>query len=389
MPKQRILILSDYYTPGYLGGGVIRAVANLVEHLGDEFEFKIITRNRDFGSDASYPGVTADRWTRIGNADVMYLSPSGLTTRYVVQLINQTPHDLLYLNSVFSPFFGIIPLLARRFGALSSPQILIAPHGELSPGALQIKSIKKWLCLFCMKSVGCYKRVAWHVSTRIEGDQLSRVLGPDISACEAQDLPTIDDASRIVEIGTRTKSAGSLSMFFLSRISRKKNLDWILKVLKDVIGTVHFHIYGPREDEAYWVECLNLIKMLPPNVTVTVHGSVLPEKVISAMAPHHLFVLPTKDENFGYVVLEALLAGCPVLVSDKTPWSELESRGAGWAVSLDDPERFRSVIESCIAMGNQDFQRMSVNAREMALATVSNDNVKEQYREMFKAAIWG
>jgi glycosyltransferase involved in cell wall biosynthesis len=45
-------------------------------------------------------------------------------------------------------------------------------------------------------------------------------------------------------------------------------------------------------------------------------------------------VLPTYNENFGYVILEALLAGCPVILSDQPPWRDLEARQVGWTIPL-------------------------------------------------------
>ena len=46
-------------------------------------------------------------------------------------------------------------------------------------------------------------------------------------------------------------------------------------------------------------------------------------------------ILPTLGENFGHVIVEAWTAGCPVLVSDRTPWRQLASHGVGWDVALD------------------------------------------------------
>lgn len=42
------------------------------------------------------------------------------------------------------------------------------------------------------------------------------------------------------------------------------------------------------------------------------------------------FVLPSRDENFGITVLEALSRCCPVLVSKATAWAEIEALGVGF-----------------------------------------------------------
>ena len=47
--KTTILSSVGYYLPGYKAGGPIRTLANMVDRLGDEFQFKIVTLDRDFG----------------------------------------------------------------------------------------------------------------------------------------------------------------------------------------------------------------------------------------------------------------------------------------------------------------------------------------------------
>ena len=80
-------------------------------------------------------------------------------------------------------------------------------------------------------------------------------------------------------------------------------------------------------------------------MTVKYHGVIKHEEVARELAGHDLFFLPTWGENFGHVIHEALAAGLPVLISDKTPWRNLEDQGVGWDLPLDAPEKFRRVIE--------------------------------------------
>ena len=43
--KMRVLVFVSNYLPGYRGGGPIRTIQNMVENLGDEIEFLIVTRD--------------------------------------------------------------------------------------------------------------------------------------------------------------------------------------------------------------------------------------------------------------------------------------------------------------------------------------------------------
>src|SRR6185437_15746423 len=77
--KPKVLITADSYLPGSRGGGVIRSLANLVDLLGDEFSFRILTRDRDLKAPEPYPAVPVGRWVAVGKAHVLYLAPKDLS----------------------------------------------------------------------------------------------------------------------------------------------------------------------------------------------------------------------------------------------------------------------------------------------------------------------
>src|ERR1019366_8134603 len=77
--KPSVLVMADHYLPGTKGGGPIRSIANLVDALGEEIDFRIVTRDRDLGDGAPYPSVTPNTWMEVGKARVVYLSPERLS----------------------------------------------------------------------------------------------------------------------------------------------------------------------------------------------------------------------------------------------------------------------------------------------------------------------
>ncbi len=109
-----------------------------------------------------------------------------------------------------------------------------------------------------------------------------------------------------------------------------KNFDFALRVLGKVRVPLHYHVYGPIDDRAYWAQCEQLAKDLPNHVQMTHEGIIDHAEVQAMVAQHDLFFLPTRGENFGHVILEALLAGTPPLIADTTPWKNLDAEGAGY-----------------------------------------------------------
>lgn len=178
-----------------------------------------------------------------------------------------------------------------------------------------------------------------------------------------------------------------MNIIFLSRVSRMKNLDGALKMLKGLKGKVEFNIYGPMEDKVYWTECQKTISSLPENIEVRYCGSVAHDKVGTVMRGHDLFFLPTLGENFGHVILEALVAGCPVLISDQTPWRDLKEKGVGWDLPLDQPELFREVLQKCVDMNDEEYVKWSERARVYGLQVSQDDKVVEQNRQLFYYAV--
>jgi glycosyltransferase involved in cell wall biosynthesis len=384
--QNRVLILCDYYLPGYKAGGPIRTLANLVDQLGDELQFKVLTRNNDLGETEAYRGVVPDTWSRIGKASVCHLAPGSRSFPALRKWIGATEHDVLYINSLFSYPFSIKPLLMRRMGLIPRVRVVLAPRGELSPGALALKRLKKRLYLMFAKLLGLHRDITWHASSDYEAANIRRWFGEHVRVHVAPNLP-----ARVLGINgqkqRRQKSPGQLKIIFISRVGRMKNLRGALTILKETSGDIEFNIYGPLEDEVYWAECRKIIERLPPNIRVSYQGSVEHEKSLAVMMRHDLFFMPTLGENFGHVIMEALLAGCPVLISDQTPWRGLEDKGVGWDLPLSETSRFRSVIEKCVAMGAEEFARRSDAAHRFALEIAKDERLVEQNRQLFRAAL--
>lgn len=383
-----ILTFSDYYFPGHKAGGPLRTLYNLVDRIGDGFDFTIVTRDRDLGDKHAYPDVTSGARQMVGKAEVFYLPPRRLSFGGLRRLVNSVEHDVLYLNSFFSPTFTVRLLLLRRLSLIPRRPLVLAPRGEFSAGALALKKTKKRIYIALSKALRMYEGVVWQASSVYEKGDIHRVFGDNVSVVVAPDLPAaVHDAE--APLRRHKKVAGSLKVAFLSRVSPMKNLDSALLFLDGLEGEIQFNIFGPLEDKGYWARCQKVIRRLPQNVQVQYRGVVAHERVVDILAEHDLLLLPTQGENFGHVILEALVAGCPVLVSDRTPWRSLQSRGVGWDFPLEEPERFRSTLRYCVGMRDEEHQTWSQRARTFGLALVQDHAAVQLYEGLFKDAVSG
>ncbi|MFC4726497.1 hypothetical protein AB6B38_03225 [Glycocaulis abyssi] len=270
--RPTVLTFVRHYLPGYKAGGPIRSIANLVEALGDEFDFRIVTSDRDSIDTKPYPGLPApSTWIPRGKAHVLYLPPSKRDFLSIAQILRTTPHNALYLNSFFDPVFTTLPLLARRLRVAPEKRCILAPRGEFSAGALKLKAKKKAAFMALVRPIGLHNKVVWQASTESERtDILCALKLSEIDVHVAMDIPLTETAP---STKLETRSTGDpIRLCFLSRISPMKNLDFAISVLAQTKCKVIFDIYGSINDNSYWIRCKNLMGNLPNNITCRYKG---------------------------------------------------------------------------------------------------------------------
>ena len=204
----------------------------------------------------------------------------------------------------------------------------------------------------------------------------------------APDLPPRQLSPRYSPTAKPQKRRGSVRLAYLSRIHPIKNLIFLLDLLADLSGDIVLDVYGPIDAPPEYVKsCRDLISALPNNIQVALHGGIDHENVVPTLVDHHFFVLPSQSENFGHVFIEAMSAGCPLVISDRTPWRDLQKQGIGWDIPLEDRARWTDVLSGCVEMGQADYVEMSDSARRFAEEWVTNDTVEVANREVFQSAL--
>jgi glycosyltransferase involved in cell wall biosynthesis len=359
-----ILVFCDYYLPGYKAGGPVRTLSNMIDLLGYRYSFEVLTRDRDLGEQEPYSSDYTATKTRIGKAHVTFLPLLRQSFSALKNEICSFQYDLLYLNSFFSINFSIKPLLLRRIGLVPEKPVILAPRGEFSTAAMNIRGLKKRIFICAARITGIHKKVVWQASSHYEAEDIRRHWGEDVHIIVAADLSAA--ISSPLPDNKKTKVRGCLNAVFLSRISEMKNLDFALRLLDGLRGLVNFDIYGPIEDCDYWKGCQGIIEHLPDNIIVRYCGEIPNEQVNDVLSRYDLFLLPTKGENFGHAIFEALSSGCPVLISDRTPWRELRKLGIGWDVPLESPALFKEIIQECIDMDASTLMQISTTAQTYA-----------------------
>ena len=401
----------------------------------DNFDiaFKIFTSNKDLDG-AVLQNIEFDKWVHYSeNTEVWYSSDNNLLPVLKKEISKESP-AYLFIVGIYSWQFNFKPLLFCK-----GVKKIISVRGMLHPGALSQKSFKKKIYLSIWKLLGLQRKNIFHATDEQEKEYIQQVFGTGVTIKVAANFPGVLKQQPVVE-----KTAGSLKLVSIGLISPMKNILKVLEVLQLGVGSLEFgvkesgvgsqesglpsvalakegvgsgeegggsresgvgsgksglrpplvrgrqaqgleyNIYGPIKDKSYWEECEQLIKKMPATIKVKYHGDVQPKNIEQVLAQNHIFILPSKSENFGHAIYEALTAGRPVITSNHTPWNNLQDSKAGINVSTENTNELRSAIDFFAAMNQEQLQEWSDGAREYALKAVDMERTRREYEEMWK-----
>ena len=376
MNKPKILIVIDWFLPGTNSGGPVRSIINLIGHLENDFDFFIVTRNSDFGSRKPYPEVIPNQWTDFSaSTEVYYISREQLNRRHLKQIFSNKLFDVVYINGMYSWYFSILPLiLLKSF----SKKVIVAPRGMLNPQAFSVKPMRKRLFLTIAKRFKLYQNIVFHATNNDEETYIKIILGSKSNVKIAPNLlrPQTDIQKRQKIKHTPTKFIN------LARISIEKGTLVMLEALENITEHMVLDIYGPIHDIKYWKLCKKVIEKLPKHICVTYKGPIQGSHVPYLLNNYDFFVLLSEGENFGHAIIEALSAGCPVLISKNTPWKDLKRKQIGWDIKTSEKEIITRAFENCMVMSENNYKQWSLKAREYADSVMTNSHIISQSKSL-------
>lgn len=374
--KKAIFVYIYGYLPGIKYGGPVTSIFNFTEHFGDEYDVYIVCSNHDHGEEEKYKNIKSG-WNQVGKANVCYLPEKEYSESLFFKLMKDKSVQMVYLTGVFSYKLNHAAISAARKLNIKT---VIATRGEICKNILAMKSYKKLPYLVVMKTIGEFKDCYFQVTSDEEESQLQKYLG--ISKEKIIYLPNIH--GKAMDIQRPQKEKGAARILFISRVHPKKNLLDAIKAASKVKGNLVFDIYGPIEDTEYWNDCQKEIQKAPRNVTINYKGKLDMDGARRSYYSYHAFLFPTLSENYGHVIVESMIADCPIIISKgTTPWDDADQK-AGYVVKLHDIDDLSEAINKIIDMSSEEYEKLQDSLRKYRDEKLKLSTLLAEYKKMIE-----
>lgn len=378
--KTNILVFIDWYYPGFKAGGPVRSCRNMVAHLNEYFNFFIVTSNCEYTETIPYQNIEFNKWI-LGpeNEQIIYLDQHHQTSAEYLKLFKEREYSSVMIFGLFSKNFSRLPLKIAK--DINCKKIIVSPRGMLAPEALQIKGLKKKLFLKWSYLTGNYKGVTFHVSNLSEADQVKKNIRAFKEIIVASNFSRKTETKELIK---SVKQEGKLKLISVARIAPEKNTKYALEILSKCKGNIEFDIYGPIYNEDYWNECKNLMEKMPKNILVNYIGHLESDKLFDVLPNYDFLFLPTRGENFGHIILESFICGLPVIISNRTPWNDLQSKRIGFEYDLKDSDGFKQCIEGMVEMSSVAHNDWKKNAFDFGQSNLKDEDLKNAYIKLLQ-----
>ena len=340
----RVLILTQYFLPAFRAGGPVPSLDYLSDDPRGFVLYSVVSSDRDLGTKLRLPRTEVNSWVAEGSRRVMRLGGNRIAIALrIARILRTEDFDVAYLNSIWSRLFSLWPIALSVTRLVPRRALVIAPRGELSSAALGEKRQGKGLLSRFVRMAYRHLNVSFHATAGHEAEDITTWISPHQATLAC--VPNIGAATRTQE-GRQLVRGGDipLRLLFVGRIAPIKNLDVALLAMHRADVKCSLKVVGPDDDLAYVAKCKAIAARLPDNVTVQFEGAHPHEKIAAWMAQADALLAPSRGENFGQAISEALAQGLPVITSSKTPWTSLLNEASLITPEPHDVDGFAAAI---------------------------------------------
>lgn len=330
----RVVLVSPEYPPAPSMGGIGINTATLSRALARRgHEVHVVTRG-EVTELSEEQGIAVHRihhpWRP--PRDLQRITERRAIDRVIRSLDPDAVHAAeWHAEAWWTSRFSRLPVVTR----LATPTSMVE---ELNYGRVQASSI----LIRKMEQDQTRRSAAVYAPTAAIADRVAAEWGLPRHAIEV--IPNSIDVGSIAEMGRRQPSLALPQDYvvFIGRLERRKGLDVLGPAFAstlEVFPELHAVLIGrdPHEEDG---ELMRRFERSTASVRQRIHmlGELPRDEAMPIVARSAVAVLPSTWEAFGYVCVEAMALGIPVIASDNGGFAEIVREGTGWLVPPKDPE---------------------------------------------------
>ena len=370
MHRLKILHVVPTYMPAWRYGGTIQSVHGLCRSLARlGHQVHVFTTNVDGPNNSDVP---LEKPVDIDGVKVWYFPSRYFRRLYWAPAMKKAlknrikDFDLLHMHSVF-----LWPTwMAARIAEKERVPYIVSPRGMLVGHLIKRRNrFIKTLWIRCIEQHTLKRAAGIHVTTDLEAKEASHTgleLAPMYVVPNGIDLyGAAGEDARSVSPAVAALIQRSPLILFISRISWKKGLDRLIMALP-YVPEAHLVIVG-NDEEGYRPFLEKITKTQGVSDRVLFAGPLYGPDKYALLTRAAVFALPSYSENFGLAVLEAMAAGCPVVVTPEVGLADIVRETSSGLVTEGNPAVLGKALKELV---KDDVLRRKMG--QNGVATVRN-----------------
>jgi len=333
----RICLVSSSFYPAMLYGGPISATWDLSKKLANNgIEVYVSTTNANGASKLDV--IKNDFLEKQDNLFVKYYNEQ-IINKFSFSFIFGIWSDIKKSDVVYIQYlFHYTVFISVLFSFLLRKKIIVCPRGGLSEWGLSYKHkrIKKiWLNVFIRPFV---KNVTWQACSYLEVEDIKKIfksseiaeINDGIDFDSFQDVEGLSKLELVNKFANQNFKKVSDVFFSMGRLHEIKGFEVIIDAFDLFVkDNPNAKLLIAGGDDGYETFLKKKIEKLSLLDSVFLIGTVNHKDKCKLLSNCSVFTLASKFESFGIVIAEALASGVPVIISNKTPWKDIEKNNCG------------------------------------------------------------
>ena len=316
---------------------------------------------------------------KLNNRLLNYLKIIYLFAFIVPKKIKQYQIDIVCLQDPVTSYFAIKSLKFRN----SKVKIILESHGDfIETIALEKKLLVPSIYKILFKLFSSYS-----VKNADQIRSISSFTEEQVKAYGYQGnfvrFPAWINLDKFLNAKVTRDSNNDFKIIFVGSVTDRKNPELIVKAISAIDGEISLEIIGPTPNKSYLNKLKESIHNSQHKENILLTPFTALDELIKKYSNANLFILASKSEGLGRVVIEAQATACPVLVSSNTGAVDLIiDNETGYIFENNNLNDLKDKIKNII--DNQLYSvQVGVNGKSFVTQNHTIENFKLGYKKLF------